>query len=342
MSVESYCHKPVEKAAPAEGIREAAQRMESAGVGLLAVVDDGRLTGVLTDRDIVLHTADELEFRVADAMSSPPVRIVTGASIGEAIALMARSRMRRLLVVDGEGRPFGVLSVDDLIRLLGREIAGLASVAESQVGRGTAADAAEVSDAPLLRPFEHYEKDVVSLRADAPVQRAVEAMRKRAVGCVVVTDAEDRPTGIITDRDIATRVVAGGKDPREVELSAVMSTPVVSCEATQPLEQLVETMRDRGVRRMPVTRGERLVGLVSFDDLLVVLGEELERLGKAIRRDVRRESRAAGAEEMRAQAREKLAEAASMIGNLGEQASRRFKDEIESLRERLRGGKDED
>jgi CBS domain-containing protein len=339
MPVEHYCQKVVEKVAPEEGIRDAARRMEAAGVGLLVVLEDGRTAGVLTDRDIVLHAAEESEFRVSDAMSCPAVPIGTAASVEEAVDLMERSRMRRLLVIDGEGRPFGVLSVDDLVRLLGREMAGLASVAEAQITKASGASGADPDPALALRPFEHYEKEVVSLRSDAPVLRAIEEMRKSAVGCVVVTDGEGQPVGMITDRDIALRVVARGEDPRRIELAAVMSTPVVSCESTQPLDRIVATMRERGVRRIPVTQGGRLVGLVSYDDLLVVLGEEIAKLGKAVKRDVGRESRIARAEELRASARERLEQAASAIADLGEETGRRLKEEIESLRDRLRGSK---
>jgi CBS domain-containing protein len=95
-------------------------------------------------------------------------------------------------------------------------------------------------------------------------------------------------------------------------------------------------MRDHGVRRMPITREGRLAGMVTFDDLLVTLGGELQRLGAAVAGQVRREAFGARAEDVRAFASEKLKDVTSQVSDLGGEAARRIREEIDSLRERLR------
>lgn len=340
MSVETYCRRTVATVVADEAIREAAQRMEQNGVGILAVLEDGKAAGVLTDRDLVLHAADGPRFKVSDALSTPAIPVATDASLEQAVDLMVRSRLRRLLVIDGEGRPYGVLELDDLVRLFGREIACLSEVAGAQLPSPSDSSAPVAEPTVVGRPATHYSKEVVALRSDVPVQRAIEEMKKQVVGSVVVTDGQEEPVGMVTDRDIALRIVARGEDPKVVKLSTIMSSPAITCDAMQPMEKIAETMREHGVRRIPILRDGRLTGIVSYDDLLVVLGEELHKLGRAVARDVQRESRVAGAEEMRSRASEALREAAQQLGELGEETARKLKEEVDSVRSRLRRSKD--
>lgn len=341
MAVEHHCRTSVSTVVATEDIRAAAKQMEMDGVGLLAVLEDGRAVGVLTDRDLVLHAADGPRFEVAQAMTTPAIPISTDTPLDEAIESMERSRVRRLLVIDGEGRPYGVLELDDLVRLIGRELAGLADVANAQLSRlpGSSAPATGSGDAARRSTQDsakHYSKTVVALRPDAPVQRAIEEMKRAAVGSVVVTDERDQPVGIVTDRDLAVRIVSRGEDPKVVTLGDIMSAPAITAEASQPIEEITELMKAHRVRRVPVVQDGRLTGIVSYDDLLVALSDELHGLGRAVQRDVQRESRVAGAEEMRTRASEALREAAHQLGELGEETARKLKEEVDSLRQRLR------
>ncbi len=336
MAVENYCRRSVSTVVATEAIRAAAKQMETDGVGLLAVLEDGRAAGVLTDRDLVLHAADGPRFEVARAMTTPAIPISTDTPLDEAIESMERSRVRRLLVIDGEGRPYGVLELDDLVRLIGRELAALADVADAQIHRLPGASAPTAGAESGGRRSTHYSKAVVALRSDAPVQRAIEEMKRAAIGSVVVTDEQDRPTGMVTDRDIAIRIVAQGDDPKVVRLGDIMTAPAITADASQPMEEITELMRAHRVRRVPVVQDGRLVGIVSYDDLLVALSDELRKLGRAVQRDVQRESRVAAAEEMRTRASEALKEAAHQLGELGEETTKKLKEEVDSLRNRLR------
>jgi len=305
MPVRSYCRRKVCLVLPDESIEAAAQRMEREGVGLLVVVADGRPNGVLTDRDVALQMLEPAT-RVADAMSPKPLTVREDAPLGEAMALMSRHGVRRLPVVDATGHSLGVIAADDAVRLLASEIAALAAVAEAQLP-SELQPGAPASPQTQERGVEHYLRPVVTVPLGADLRTAVEQMRQHVTGCVVVAGAAGNAEGILTDRDVAVRAVARGLDASRTPVSSVMSAPVATCEAAQPLEEVVEQMRARGVRRMPILRNGRLAGIVTYDDLLTAFGGELAALARAASRQVQRERRRVRIEQTREEARRGLA-----------------------------------
>jgi len=298
----------------------------------------GRLLGA--DRDIALEVAaarrDPGEVRVADAMTRDPIQIAASAPLPQAASLMARAGVRRLPVVDEAGSALGIFAADDLVRLLADEIGGLADVIREQLPVGVDVGGAVSAAEALARPVDHYRRDVVQLRSDADVATLAEAMKLHGVGCVVVMGDAQQPVGIVTDRDVALRAVAAGLDAAATPVSAIMSSPVISADASQPLEEVVERMRTRGVRRIPILSAEGLVGLVTFDDLLVVFGRELEQLGQAAVRDVRSERLHSRVERIREEAEATLRELSSRLHRLGDKALERLRPELDALRQKLR------
>jgi CBS domain-containing protein len=126
--------------------------------------------------------------------------------------------------------------------------------------------------------------DTVSCARHESVQGAALLMRKHHVGDVVVVDDPDgerTPVGIVTDRDIVVSVIALGLDPVSLEVGDVMSDDLLTaCEHDDPY-QTIERMRLRGIRRVPVVADSgSLVGIVSADDLLLFLAEEMEELSR--------------------------------------------------------------
>jgi CBS domain-containing protein len=106
------------------------------------------------------------------------------------------------------------------------------------------------------------------------VERAACAMRDHDVGCLVVTD-EGRPRGIVTDRDLAVRVLAEGLDgTREVGDFASYGPWTLSVHDT--VETASMRMREHGVRRLPIVGDDgKVIGIVTADDLFLMLGREL-------------------------------------------------------------------
>lgn len=126
-----------------------------------------------------------------------------------------------------------------------------------------------------------------------PVQRAAQVMRDHHVGSLVVVEesgAGRRVVGMLTDRDIVTSVVAKEVDPSSLVVEDVMSSDVVTALEDDSVTDLLRTMRRKGLRRLPVvTPAGALVGLVTLDDLLSLMAEQLRDMALAIEAEQRRE-----------------------------------------------------
>jgi CBS domain-containing protein len=112
---------------------------------------------------------------------------------------------------------------------------------------------------------------VVTAEAQDSLRRVGELMRDRNVGSVVICEAS-RPVGVITDRDLALAVVADGVDA-ETAVGGHASRPLVTGEVEMDLEEAVALMVQHRIRRLPVTDGSELAGIVTIDDLAVRAGD---------------------------------------------------------------------
>ncbi|MBC9713908.1 CBS domain-containing protein [Streptomyces sp. TRM66268-LWL] len=110
-----------------------------------------------------------------------------------------------------------------------------------------------------------------------PVQDVARTMRDLGVGSVFVTD-DERLVGVVTDRDLAVRVVAPARSPH-TGVEAVMTKDPVSVDADADIMAAYRAMRERRVGRIPVVHGGRLVGVVTFDDLFWLA---MQRLGDLV------------------------------------------------------------
>lgn len=127
-------------------------------------------------------------------------------------------------------------------------------------------------------------KTVAIIQPTQSVAEAAEAMRDRHVGALVVVQGELRPVGMLTDRDIVTRVVAERKDPKAVSVGEVMSPEPAIAHVDDTLDRALFTLREQGVRRLPIVDEQgRVAGLVSLDDVLVLLSGELDQAAAAVR-----------------------------------------------------------
>jgi CBS domain-containing protein len=100
---------------------------------------------------------------------------------------------------------------------------------------------------------------------------AAEAARRMAddgIGAIPVCNADGRLAGVVTDRDLAVRVVAEGRDPGSVRLREILDGgEVVTIGADDSVEEAIRTMKDHAVRRLPVIDGNDLIGMVSQADI---------------------------------------------------------------------------
>ena len=115
-------------------------------------------------------------------------------------------------------------------------------------------------------------ESVVTAAPDCPVGTVAEMMRERNVGSVVLVDDGGAPVGFITDRDVAISVVADGRDAGD-PAEAHASSPVVTGRPDMDVNEAAALMVSKGVRRLPVLDGERMVGILTLDDLAARTGD---------------------------------------------------------------------
>lgn len=137
-------------------------------------------------------------------------------------------------------------------------------------------------------------REVVFADPGMMLGEAARLMRTHHVGSLVVVDErspqERTVVGMVTDRDIATAVVAADRDPHAFRVGDIMSKDVLTAREQDSVLDLLAAMRRKKVRRLPVTgaRGE-LLGLVTMDDVLGLVAEQMQALAEAVGASQRRE-----------------------------------------------------
>ncbi len=108
-------------------------------------------------------------------------------------------------------------------------------------------------------------------------------MADAGVGSIIIEE-DMHPIGIVTDRDVAVRVDARGRDATETTAEDVMTANPVTVPRDAGLLEVTRLMRHRGVRRLPVVNedGGTLVGILTLDDVMQLLVQELDNLGRVI------------------------------------------------------------
>ena len=110
-------------------------------------------------------------------------------------------------------------------------------------------------------------KDPHVISPDAMICEAARLMKQHDIGMLPVCGGE-RLVGSITDRDLAIRAVAGGRDPLKTPISEIMTPSVFWCYDDQEIEEAAHLMEEKQIRRLPiVNRQKRLVGIISLGDL---------------------------------------------------------------------------
>jgi CBS domain-containing protein len=134
-------------------------------------------------------------------------------------------------------------------------------------------------------------REVITVRESEDIAAAARLMRQKHVGYLVVVEPDFagstfRPVGVLTDRDIVIKIVAQDINPRKAQVSEAMSRNPVTIAISESLVSAAQEMRRIGVRRIPVV-GElgELRGVLSLDDVLNVLSNELQNLAGAIRNE---------------------------------------------------------
>jgi CBS domain-containing protein len=142
---------------------------------------------------------------------------------------------------------------------------------------------------------EFCNREVVFATRETSIPEAAQLMRKFHVGDLVVVDEIDGkrvPVGIVTDRDIVIEIVSQSLDLNEFSVGDIMSPQLISVQEKEGVFEAIRLMRAKGIRRIPVVNQEGgLEGIVSADDILDLLAEEMTELAKVVPREQEREAK---------------------------------------------------
>ena len=141
----------------------------------------------------------------------------------------------------------------------------------------------------------HYcKREIVTVTRQDPIVTAAKLLREKHVGCLVVVEEKEgciQPVGVVTDRDLVVEVLAAEINPQDITIGDIMSYEVLTAWESDTIWETLQRMRVKGVRRIPVVDEQNaLIGILSSDDLLEVLAEELSQLAKLSNREQQREA----------------------------------------------------
>jgi CBS domain-containing protein len=131
-----------------------------------------------------------------------------------------------------------------------------------------------------MRARDAIRKLPETIEAGDTITRAAQRMDEAAVGALVVID-EDRPVGIVTDRDLVVRAMARGY-PRDSRVDSVMTTGLVGIDADEDLRQAIQLFSHHAIRRLPIVEGDEIRGMITLDDVVIDLAHDLEEATKPL------------------------------------------------------------
>ena len=138
-------------------------------------------------------------------------------------------------------------------------------------------------------------REVVVALAHETVAAAIDLMRTYHIGDLVVVDQRghnNRPIGIVTDRDILISVVAEKLQPEDIEIGDLMCTDLLTANVSETPFQCLQLMRENCVRRLPVVDDDEVLqGIVTLDDMLGFLAEQLADLAVLAQKQAVQEAR---------------------------------------------------
>jgi len=125
---------------------------------------------------------------------------------------------------------------------------------------------------------EAMKKDVKTIRPSDTIKDAAVLMNENRIGSLVVISGTGAVTGIVTERDILTDVVAAGKNPEDVKVEDVMTKDLITISPEKSLEDAADLMTKNKIKKLPVIEGGKLVGIITATDLICYEKKLIEKI----------------------------------------------------------------
>ena len=232
----------------ATAVSQAIRIMRTENISCIVIVEGSEPIGIFTERNVVRFTAqkgpDFYDCEIRELMSSPVLTANENTDIYRAFNLLETNDIRHLVVVDHENQVVGVVTQSNMIEHLGLEYF---------------VEVKKVSQI-MTRILSTISKDIT-------VYQALTQMAGKSISCLVVAQ-DDRPLGILTERDVGRLLVDYG-DISELKVERVMSSPVQTASPDTSVREVAKTMQKETIRRVVVIDREgKVVGLITQSDIV--------------------------------------------------------------------------
>ena len=249
---------------PTTSVSEAIRTMRSKNISCIVVLEENEPIGIFTERNVVQvlaeRGADFDDREIRELMSSPVLTANKNTEMYTAYNLLVTHKIRRLVVVDDENHAIGVVTQSNLIEHIGYEYF-----------------------IKIKKVSEVMTKRLFTISKDMTVSQALSDMARESLSCLVIAQ-DDRPVGILTERDVARLLVDRG-DIWELKVEEVMSSPVRTLSKQTPVHEVARMMQQEKIRRVVVVDDHgRIVGLTTQSDIVKGLeGKYIETLKEVIK-----------------------------------------------------------
>jgi len=125
-------------------------------------------------------------------------------------------------------------------------------------------------------------RTIISIDSKAKARDAARLMVEKRIGSLIA-NRDGLPFGIVTERDLVDKIVAGAADPSKVTVTEMMTAPLVTIDASSPLIDAARRMVEKQVKRLVVTEHDKIIGIVSQTDLVQTMTDfqKLAKMGMA-------------------------------------------------------------
>ncbi len=124
--------------------------------------------------------------------------------------------------------------------------------------------------------LESKQQDVATISQERTVNDALQLLKERGIGALVVTGPKPPLVGIFSERDVVRALATSGADALNMTVAELMSTDVKTCDVTATVTELMGLMTERRIRHVPVVHEQQLVGMISIGDVVKARFDELE------------------------------------------------------------------
>jgi len=256
-AAKDFMHRYLEVVPQDTTAADAAERMGVKQIGCLLVESNDPergMFGILTETDLVRKVLaqglDPTVTMVDRVMVSPILTIAGDRSMLDASHLMETNHVRHLCVAEG-GEIVGIISVRDLVR----------SFVDAESGPVCELDT-------VYRPLSVLmATTLATIQSDASLLAAAQMMGEKRMGSLLTIEAGEI-VGIVTERDLVRKGLASNRDAGSTQVSAVMSSPLLSIDVNRTIRDASKAMAEQGVRHLAVTENGKIVGVLSVRDLV--------------------------------------------------------------------------